>query len=154
MLEPMPGLPNTIAVVDFRRSRLLLEWHARDGSWKACDDPPALLHGIALIRPNQENVCLFGHDGQLWLQVGAQQFELHDSEPALSCTRPAAGFGLRRTFLVAGADGAELFSHSYWIHQGRDFFQWLADKAQAPDWRAAAAQRWSEGVDAAELRPA
>ena len=143
---------NAIPVVDFRRSRLLLEWNTRNGAWTGCDTPPALVHGIALIRPGQENVCLYARGGQLRLQIGVQQFALEETMPVLSCTRPVAGFGLRRLFRV-DMDGAELFSHSYWLHQGRDFFQWLADSAQTPGWRAQTAQRWSEGVAAADLRP-
>lgn len=153
MLEGMSETLNPVAVVDFRRSRLLLEWHTGSGSWTACDSPPALVHGIALIRPGQENVCLYGRGGQLKLQIGAQHFTLEETSPVLSCTRPAAGFGLRRQFRVE-VDGAELFGHSYWSHQGRDFFQWLAGQAQTPGWRAVAAQRWSDGVEAGELRPA
>lgn len=153
MLETMSETLNAVPVVDFRRSRLLLEWNPRSGAWTACDTPPALVHGIALIRPGQENVCLYARSGRLRLQIGAQQFTLEDTKPALSCLRPAASFGLRRVFRVE-LDGAELFSHSYWSHQGRDFFQWLADSAQTPGWRALTAQRWSDGVEAAELRPA
>ena len=147
MLEGMPDSPNAVAVVDFRRSRLLLHWHARSGTWTAADDPPALAHGIALIRPGHDNVCLYGHDGQLRLQIGVQQFTLEETTPKLTCTRPAAGFGLRRTFSIEAEDGTELFGHSYWAHQGRDFFQWLADQAQTP------AQQWSQGVEPDALRP-
>jgi hypothetical protein len=143
---------NTLPVIDFRRTSMVLNWHTLGGTWTACDNPPALVHGIALIRAAQPNICLFGQGGQLKLQVGAQQFALADNTPRISCTRGVASFGLRRRFAVHSAEGGTLFSHSYWTGQGRDFFRWLADHAEDPDWRAASGQQWSEGLSSTSLR--
>lgn len=131
---------------------MVLNWHTLGGTWTACDNPPALVHGIALIRAAQPNICLFGQGGLLKLQVGAQQFALADNTPRISCTRGVASFGLRRRFAVHSAEGRTLFSHSYWTGQGRDFFRWLADHAEDPDWRAASGQQWSEGLSSTSLR--
>ena len=44
----------TISVLDFRRHSMVLQWHALGGTWTACDTPPALVHGIALIRASHD----------------------------------------------------------------------------------------------------
>ncbi len=52
------GNPSTISVIDFRRHSMVLQWHAVGGTWSAYDVPPQLVHGIALIRASQPNICV------------------------------------------------------------------------------------------------
>jgi hypothetical protein len=143
---------STIAVIDFRRQSMVLQWHALGGTWTAYDDPPPLLHGIALIRPSQLNVCIYGQGGRLRLQVGANQYALAENSPRITCTRGLASFGFRRRFAVESSTGGVLFSHSYWTNRGHDFFSWLAAKAADPDWRVRCGRQWSDGVASAVLR--
>src|SRR5271166_5579386 len=70
----MAALPGTnsdnatiIPVVDFRRQGMVLQWHALGGTWAAYDNPPALVHGIALINAAEPNVCLYAQSGNLVL---------------------------------------------------------------------------------------
>jgi hypothetical protein len=142
----------TISVIDFRRQSMVLQWHALGGTWTACDTPPALVHGIALIRATGPNICIFGQGGRLRLQVGPNQYALAENSPRISCTRGIASFGFRRRFTVRSSTGGVLFSHSYWTNQGRDFYRWLADRAEDPDWRVSCARQWSDGVPSATLR--
>jgi len=142
----------SVPVVDFRRHSMVLQWHVLGGTWTAYDVPPALVHGIALIRAAQPNICLYGQGGRLRLQVGPEQFSLSENSPRIQCTRGVASFGLRRRFTVESSTGGVLFAHSYWTNQGEDFFHWLAARAQDPDWRSATGRRWSEGLPAGPLR--
>ncbi len=87
------------------------------------------------------------------LQVGPNQYALAETSPRITCARGIASFGFRRRFTVRSGSGGVLFSHSYWTNQGRDFFKWLADKAQDPDWRTTAGRQWSDGVTYKTLRP-
>jgi hypothetical protein len=144
--------PAAISVIDFRRQSMMLEWHASSGTWTACDVPPPLVHGVALIRASQPNICLFGHGGRLHLQVGPNQYALSEDSPRIKCTRGLASFGLRRRFVVESSTGSALFSHAYWSGQGNAFFLWLAARAEDPDWRVESGRRWSEGVEAGMLR--
>jgi hypothetical protein len=144
----------TISVIDFRRHSMVLQWHALGGTWTACDSPPPLVHGIALIRATGPNICIYGHGGHLRLQVGPNQYALSENSPRITCTRGLASFGFRRRFTVRSSSGGVLFNYSYWTNQGRDFYRWLADKAQDPDWRISSGRQWSEGVTSAALRPA
>ncbi|MGO9933877.1 MAG: hypothetical protein ACLPV8_18980 [Steroidobacteraceae bacterium] len=144
----------TISVIDFRRHSMVLQWHALGGTWTACDSPPSLVHGIALIRPSGPNICVYGHDGSLRLQVGPHQYALSENSPRITCSRGLASFGFRRRFTVKSSAGGMLFNHAYWTTQGRDFYRWLADKAQDPDWRIRSGRQWSEGVTSTALRPA
>jgi hypothetical protein len=125
----------TISVVDFRRQSMVLQWHALGGTWTACDTPPSLVHGIALIR-----------------STGPNQYALSENSPRISCSRGIASFGFRRRFTVRSSTGAVLFSHSYWTNHGRDFYGWLANKAEDPDWRVSCGRQWSDGVASATLR--
>ncbi len=143
-----------IPVVDFRRRRMVLQWHAHGGTWTAFDVPPPLVHGVALIRAAQPNICIYAHAGRLRLQIGANQYALSENSPRISCVLSLANLGLRRRFIVESGSGSVLYSHAYWRGQGPDFFLWLAGNAGDPDWRAATGRRWSEGVASAELRPA
>jgi hypothetical protein len=153
MLEGMTiDHSTTITVVDFRRQSMALQWHALGGTWTACDSPPALVHGIALISPAGPNICIYGQGGRLKLQIGPNQFALAENSPRISCTRGIASFGFRRRFAVKSGSGGVLFSHSYWTNQGRDFFKWLAEKAEDPDWRIACGRQWSEGLTSTALR--
>jgi hypothetical protein len=145
--------PSTIPVIDFRRHSMVLQWHALGGTWTACDLPPPLVHGIALIRASGPNICVYGHGGRLRLQVGANQYALSENSPRITCTRGLASFGFRRRFTVKSSTGGVLFNYSYWTNQGRDFYRWLADKAEDPDWRISSGRQWSEGVTSAALRP-
>jgi len=132
---------------------MVLQWHALGGTWTACDSPPALVHGIALIRPTGPNICVYGHSGRLRLQIGPNQYALAENSPRISCARGLASFGFRRRFSVQSSSGGVLFSYSYWTNQGRDFYRWLADKAGDPDWRVSSGRQWSDGVTSAALRP-
>jgi hypothetical protein len=132
---------------------MVLQWHALGGTWTACDMPPALVHGIALISAAGPNICIYGQGGRLRLQVGPHQYALSENSPRISCTRGIAGFGFRRRFTVRSSSGDVLFSHSYWTHQGRDFYRWLAEKASDPDWRISCARQWSDGVAFEAMRP-
>ena len=143
---------NTISVIDFRRRAMVLDWHALGGTWTACDTPPPLVHGIALIRAAQPNICIYGHLGRLRLQVGPNQYVLSENSPRISCTRSWMSFGLRKRFTVESSTGGALYSYAYWTNQHQDFFRWLAAKADDPEWRAASGRQWSDGVTAAALR--
>jgi hypothetical protein len=142
-----------VSVIDFRRQSMVLQWHTLGGTWSAYDVPPSLVHGVALIRPGQPNICIYGHGGRLRLQVGPDQFPLAENSPSIRCTRGFASFGLRRRFSVVSSAGASLYSHAYWVNQtGEDFFRWLASRADDPAWRTDVARQWSEGVSAAVVR--
>jgi hypothetical protein len=147
-----PTTPTSILVIDFRRQSMVLQWNIFGGTWTACDVPPVLVHGVALIRASPPNICLYARDDRLHLQVGADQYALSDRSPRIKWSRALASFGLRWRFTVEGGAGAVLFSQSYWAGHGDDFFSWLASRAADPDWRAANARRWSEGVTPAVLR--
>ena len=147
-----PENAGSVPVVDFRRHSMVLQWHVLGGTWTAYDLPPPLVHGIALIRAAQPNICVYGHGGRLRLQVGPEQFSLSENSPRIKCTRGVASFGLRRRFTVESSTGGVLFAHSYWTNQGEDFFHWLAMRAQDPDWRTATGRRWTEGLTAPVLR--
>jgi hypothetical protein len=149
-----PGNATTISVIDFRRHSMVLQWHALGGTWTACDAPPPLVHGIALIRVSQPNICIYGQAGRLRLQIGPHQFALSENSPRISCSRGLASFGFRRRFTVESSTGGVLYSFAYWTHQHHDFFHWLAMKAEDPDWRAASGRQWSDGVAASLLRSA
>ncbi len=141
----------TVSVIDFRRHSMVLQWHILGGTWSAYDVPPSLVHGVALIRAAQPNICVYGQAGRLRLQVGADQYELSGDSPRISCSRGLASFGLYRRFTVESSGGV-LFSQGYWTGQGDDFFRWLAARAQLKDWGAQIGRRWSDGVAAAVLR--
>jgi hypothetical protein len=154
MLEGMTiDSSTTITVLDFRRQSMALQWHALSGTWTACDSPPALVHGIALIGPSGPNICVYGQGGLLKLQIGPNQYVMSESAPRVSCTRGIASFGFRRRFVVRAGSGSVLFSTSYWTNQGRDFYKWLAERSEDPEWRIRCGQQWSEGLAAAALRP-
>jgi hypothetical protein len=142
----------TLPVIDFRRQSMILAWHVLGGTWTAYDSPPSLVHGVALIRPVPPNLCVYGHEGRLTLQVGADHYTLDEDSPRLKCGRGLLSFGLRRRFTVEAAGGGVLYSHSYWSSQGEDFFDWLAARAQDPKWRATAGRLWSEGLAPSKLR--
>ncbi len=148
----VPDNAKTIPVIDFRRRSMVLQWHAPGGTWTACDTPPPLVHGVALIRVSQPNICVYGHAGRLRLQVGSNQFALSENSPRISCTRGVGSFGFRRHFTVDSSTGSVLYSYSYWTNQRHDFFRWLATKAEDPDWRVTSGRQWSEGLTAEALR--
>ena len=153
MPENAPAVAATnIFVLDYRRRSMVLQWHALGGTWTACDIPPALVHGVALIRAAQPNICVYGQAGRLRLQVGSDQYALSENSPRISCTRGLASFGFRRRFAVESSTGGVLYSYGYWTNQHHDFFRWLAAKAEDPDWRVTSARQWSDGVAAAALR--
>ena len=147
-----PDNTSTVPVIDFRRQSMVLQWHALGGTWTAYDTPPALVHGIALIRASQPNICVYGHAGRLRLQVGPHQYALAENSPRIRSTRGWASFGFRRRFTVDSSAGGVLYSYAYWTTQHQDFFRWLATKAADPDWRATSARQWSEGLAATALR--
>jgi len=141
-----------IPVIDFRRQSMVLQWNSVNGTWVAFDDPPALVHGVALIRAAEPNICLFARDGRLHLQVGSEQYSLAEDAPRLTWSRGSATFGLRRRFTVESSDGALLLSHAYWNGQGDEFFSWLVSRAADLEWRATNARQWSYGVQPTILR--
>jgi hypothetical protein len=141
-----------IPVIDFRRQSMVLQWNSVNGTWAAFDDPPALVHGVALIRAAKPNICLFGRDGGLQLQVGSEQYSLAEDAPRLTWSRGSATFGLRRRFTVESSGGAILLSHAYWNGQGDEFFSWLVSRAGDLEWRTANARQWSEGVQPIVVR--
>ena len=145
-------VPVTVPVIDFRRQRLVLEWNAANGTWQAFDVPPALVHGVALIRADQPNICLFARDDRLNLQIGGDRYELSDRTPRILWRPGVATFGLRRRFVLESGDGARLFSQGYWRGAGEDFFSWLASRTADPAWRGEIARRWSAGVPPEVLR--
>jgi hypothetical protein len=147
-----PTITSSIPVVDFRRQSMVLQWNSVNGTWVAFDDPPALVHGVALIRAAKPNICLFGRDGRLHLQVGSDQYSLSEDVPRLAWRRGSATFGLRRRFTIESSNGTVLFSHAYWSGQGDEFFSWLVARAADPEWRAANSRQWSEGVQPIVLR--
>jgi hypothetical protein len=147
-----PTASSSIAVIDFRRQSMVLQWNSVSGTWSAFDDPPALVHGIALIRAAKPNICVFGRDGGLHLQVGSEQFPLSQDAPRLAWRRGSAIFGLRRRFTVESSDGAVLLSHAYWSGQGDEFFSWLVSRAADLEWRTANGRHWSDGVQPVVLR--
>jgi hypothetical protein len=146
------SIPTTVTVIDFRRQSLLLEWNAVGGTWTACDVPPPLAHGIALIRASQPNFCIYATGNELHLQVGAERWQLGEQTPRVNCTRGVASFGFRKRFSIESSDGGILFKHSFWTGQGDEFFRWLAARAADPQWRAETGPRWSAGVEPAVLR--
>ena len=147
-----PDNAATIPVLDFRRRSMVLKWHALGGTWTACDNPPLVVHGIALIRVSQPNICVYGHAGRLRLQVGPNQYALAENSPRINCTRGLASFGFRRRFTVESSTGGMLYSYAYWTNQHHDFFRWLATKAEDPDWRVTCGRQWSEGLAPPVLR--
>ena len=149
-----PDNAATISVIDFRRHSMVLQWHSLGGTWTAYDSPPTLVHGIALIRSSQPNLCVYGHAGRLRLQIGSNQYALSENSPRISCQRGVATFGFRRRFTVQSSTGAVLYSYAYWTDQRHDFFRWLASKAADPDWRVSSGRVWSEGLAAPVLRSA
>jgi hypothetical protein len=144
----------SIPVLDFRRRGVVLKWHTESGTWSTFDVPPPLVHGVALIRVSQPNICVYGRAGRLRLQVGTDQYALAENSPRISCTRGVASFGFRRRFTVDSSSGGVLFSHAYWTDRGMDFFRWLAIEAANPDWRVACARQWSDGISGTALRAA
>jgi hypothetical protein len=142
----------TITVIDFRRHSMVLQWHALGGTWSACDNPRAPVHGVALIRVSQPNICLYGQAGRLRLQVGPHQYALSENSPRITCTSGIASFGFRRRFSIESSTGGVLYSFAYWTLQHHDFFRWLANRAEDPDWRATSGRQWSEGMPATALR--
>ena len=145
-------LTSDIPVIDFRRQSMFLHWRTAGGTWTACDVPPSLVHGIALIRASHPHICLFGWDGVLHMQTGANRYVLAEDSPRLRWSRALSTLGLRRRFTLESGSGDILFDHSYWADQGDDFFSWLAGRAADPEWRAANGQRWSKGLPPAILR--
>src|SRR5271169_4821435 len=132
----------SVSVIDFRRHSMVLQWHVLGGTWTAYDVPPSLVHGVALIRAAQPNICVYGHAGRLHLQVGPDQYELSENSPRIKCSRALASFGLFRRFTIESGGGV-LFSQAYWTGQGEDFFRWLAARAQHQDWGIQIGRLWS-----------
>jgi hypothetical protein len=147
-----PTIPPNIPVIDYRRQSMVLEWQPADGTWTAFDVPPAMVHGVALIRASQPNICLYARAGALQLQVGSFQYELAPDAPLVKWDRELASFGLRRRFTIESLTGDVLLNHAYWSGQGDEFFEWLTNRASQPEWRTESARRWSDGLEPAVLR--
>lgn len=149
--------PGTVSVLDFRRRRMAMQWHVASGGWSSHEEAPALVHGIALIRPAADNVCLYGQHGALILQISAEHHVLAAADAAhtgvaIHCNRIALSLGMRREIAVMARGGEALFTHQYWIGSHPDFFKLLADKTASAEWRATCARAWSEGVSSTRLR--
>jgi hypothetical protein len=142
---------STVAVLDYRRRSMVLQWHLLGGTWTPCEFPPSLVHGVALISPPGPNICVFGQAGRLLLQIGPNQYALAENSPRITCRGGWILFGLRRRFTVRSSGGGVLYNHGYWRGQGRDFFRWLARQAGNPDWRLVCGRQWSEGVEPSAL---
>jgi hypothetical protein len=142
----------SIPVIDYRRHRMTLQWHASSGSWTDNDEPPAIVHGVCFVRASGPKICLYAAAGQLRLQIDARIFPLTYLGPRISCGRSLISFGLRRRFRLTSADGEVLFSTAYWASQKNDFFAWLASKGRQANWHERTALRWTEGLNPADLR--
>ena len=147
-----PTIPAGIAVIDFRRQSMVLQWIPASGTWTAYDEPPGLVYGVALIRAAQPAICLFARDGRLHLQIGTDQQVLLDHTPRVKWSRGSATFGLRRRLTVESSNGTVLSSHACWNSQGDEFFSWLVARTADHEWRTANERRWSQGVQPAVLR--
>ena len=143
---------NTIPVIDFRRHSMALQWNTASGTWSPCNGLQPLVHGIALIRASQPNICLYGYGEYLYLQIGANRYAMAENSPRIICTRVLASFGFRRRFTIKSSDGGVLYSFAYWTNQHQDFFHWLAIRAADPEWRIKSGRQWSEGLEPAALR--
>ena len=97
-MDPAPV--DGICVVDFRRQGMFLLWHMESGTWVACDVPPALVHGVALIRASGPNICLYGRGGRLHLQVGQDRLVLSGDPLRIRCGPVLLGLGLRKRFVI------------------------------------------------------
>lgn len=141
-----------ITVLDFRRRRMAVRWDVGRGAGTAHEEAVDLVHGIALIRPSLPCACVYGHAGQLHLQLGDVQISLLPEVPQLMCEPEILSAGLRREFRVEAPGGATLYHERYWAGRGPDFFRTLAELAADPQWRLRCARLWSDGVDPAQLR--
>jgi hypothetical protein len=142
----------SIPVIDYRRRRMTLQWHTLSGTWTAYDEPPAIVHGVCLVRASGSNFCLYAENGRLQLQVDARIFPLSYLGPRIRCARSLFSAGLRRSFRLESAEGEVLYSTSYWAPHRNDFFVWLSSAEQQTDWHERTAQRWTEGLSPASLR--
>ena len=141
-----------ITVLDFRRRRMAVRWDVAKATWASHEEAAALVHGIALIRPGQAAVCLYGHAGQLILQIGDLQLALRETDPKISCEPELLSAGLRRSFRIVAGAGGTLYSERYWAGNAPDFLRLLAQQAADPQWRSSCARLWTDGIDAAALR--
>lgn len=145
-------IATSVAVIDFRRHGMVLQWHTLAGTWTTYEVPPPLVHGVALIRPSQPNICVFSQADRLHLQIGVQKFVLTENSPRIKCTPGLLSLGLRRRFSVESSSGEVLFRYAYWSQKDQDFFSWLADNADNPSWLLTSALQWSQGVTSEALR--
>jgi hypothetical protein len=147
-----PETSHQITVLDFRRRRMAVRWDIAKATWTSHEEAVALVHGIALIRPDQPGVCLFGYAAQLTLQIGDLQLALGESAPVISCEPELLSAGLRRVFRIEAPAGGTLYEERYWAGNAPDFLRALAEKAADPQWRLSCARLWSDGVEPALLR--
>jgi hypothetical protein len=140
-----------VPVIDFRRRRMTLQWHAPSGTWTAYDEPPGIVHGVCFIRSSGPNICLYARNGILQLQVDTSLYILTDTAPQISSSRSLASLGLRRNFRLETRDGLR-YGTAYWAPKKDDFFVWLASAARQPDWYRRTGERWTEGLNPAVLR--
>jgi len=141
---------------------MAVQWNMASGAWVTHEEAPQLVHGIALIRPGFANICLYGHEGALILQIGPEHHALAEAGSAqtggvhtdisIKCSRVALSLGFRREVTVTSGAGITIFAHQYWIGSHPDFFKLLADKTAPAAWRASSAREWSDGISSALLR--
>lgn len=129
-----------------------VRWNVGLSSWTALEETPVRVHGIALIRPALPSVCLYGYDGMLYLQIGAERFALEALTPQIRCEPELISGGLRRIFSVLATPRELLYSERYWALSGPDFFHVLARKGVDAQWRSDSAAAWSTGIDSTLLR--
>lgn len=147
-----PETQHLITVLDFRRRRMAVRWDITRAIWTSHEEAVALAHGIALIRPGQPGVCVYGHASQLHLQVGELTLALGENDPLIRCEPELLSAGLRRVFRIEAPGGGTLYQERYWAGNAPDFLRLLAEKAADAQWRLSSARLWSDGVDPALLR--
>ncbi len=147
-------MPHSVAVIDYRRRGMLLAWHPASASWSGLESSPQWVHGVALIRGTPPNICLYGFEGRLILQIGTDQHVLDGRHPRVRCARSIASLGLRCRFWIEGDDGKVAYRQAFWAGERRNYFAWLAHRIADPGWCEAASREWSSGVTASVLRSA
>ena len=137
----------TISVIDFRRHSMVLQWHALGGTWTACDTPPALVHGIALIRASRTQYLRVWSGRALApagrpesIRVGGK-FAAHQLHARLGQLRISPALHRRDRAPAACCSAIPIGPI-----KARISYRWLADKAEDPDWRVTSGRQWSEGV--------
>jgi hypothetical protein len=108
--------------------------------------PAALVHGIALIRASQPNICVYGHGGRLRLQVGPEQYALV-GELAAHQLQPRRGeLRLRRRFTSCRAPAACCSAMPTGPIRARISSAGSPRGRRIPTGASTMGRQWSEGV--------